>query len=105
MPSVDCAAAARLRTAPPIPTRRGPDDESQSSEDSVARTCDRRRASSFFLAGPEPGRNCSVIRTAPSPNDAILPACRSRTSISCMLPPPRSSTTPSVSVVVLIAAT
>ena len=52
-----------------------------------------------------PGRNCSVRRTAPSGNDAILPRVAVPDLDSCMLPPPRSSTTPSVSVVVLTAAT
>ena len=44
-------------------------------------------------------------RTAPSGNETVGPLRRSRTSVSCMLPPPMSSTTPSSRVVVLTAAT
>ena len=38
----------------------------------------RSRWSSFFLAGPFPGRKCSVSRTAPSGNDSIASALSAR---------------------------
>ncbi len=99
------AAAARLRTAPPMPTIRLPDEASQSSPDNVSATWSRSLERSFFLTGPSPGRNCSVTRTAPSGKEADSCARRPATWVSCMLPPPMSSTTPSDSVVVLTAAT
>ena len=46
-----------------------------------------------------------MTRTAPSGNDCSDFAWRSATSISWMLPPPVSSTIPSVIVELLIAAT
>ncbi len=46
-----------------------------------------------------------MIRTAPSGNERSETGRRFATSISWMLPPPVSSTTPSVIVELLIAAT
>ena len=51
------------------------------------------------------GRSCSVTRTAPSGHEPDRSARRPLTAVSWRLPPPRSSTTPSVSVVELTAAT
>ena len=46
----------------------------------------------------------SVMRTAPSGHERTSAASRSSTRVSCIEPPPRSSTTPSDSVVELTAA-
>ncbi len=94
---------------PPAFARRRPGASdgagSQSRSPSVSRTRSLTRSSSFFLAGPGPGRSSSVRITAPSGNETRSRARRSATRISCRLPPPISSTTPSVIVEVLIAAT
>ena len=44
------------------------------------------------------------MRTAPSGHERMSTALRSSTRVSCIEPPPRSSATPSVSVVELTAA-
>ena len=44
------------------------------------------------------------MRTAPSGHERASTASRASTRVSCMEPPPRSSTTPWESVVELIAA-
>ena len=56
------------------------------------------------LALPPSGMKRSVIRTAPSGQERPSIAARSSTRVSCIEPPPRSSTTPWESVVVLTAA-
>ena len=62
-----CAAAARLRTVPPMPTmpraRRRP---ATARARARRATCVAQRAAAASLAGPSPGRKRSVMRTAPS---------------------------------------
>ena len=99
------AAAARLRTAPPMPTSRPPAPASHGAAASCSRTAARAALSCLRVTAREPGRSCSVTRTAPSGHDADASARRPATCVSWRLPPPRSSTTPSVSVVELTAAT
>ena len=99
MPAANCAAAARLRTVPPTATRR-PSSPSHEALSNSAATCSRSARVCFFL----PGAKRSVMRTAPSGHERASTASRSRTRVSCIEPPPRSSTTPSDNVVELTAA-
>ena len=70
----------------------------------IARTCFCSALRCFFVASSPSGRKCSVMRTAPSGHDPTRPGWRLLTSMSCSEPPPRSSTTPSASVVEFTAA-
>ena len=82
-------APAALRATPRRPARRA--------------TCSRSALSCLRLAR-SPGRKRSVMRTAPSGHErARRPAGRRRARAACE-PPPRSSATPSASVVELTAA-
>ena len=64
---------------------------------SVSRTWARTRWRSFFFAGPDPGEELlGEPDGAERERAAASSARRSRDRISCMLPPPISSTTPSV---------
>ncbi len=99
MPAASCAAAARLRTVPPTATSRS-SEPSQAALSSSFATCSRSASVRFFF----PGAKRSVMRTAPSGHERASTASRSPTRVSCIEPPPRSSTTPSDSVVEFTAA-
>ncbi len=104
-PASACAAAARLRIVPPMPTIRRPLRGSQAASfSSSSATYARSALRAFFGGGSSSARKCSVMRTAPSGQEPRRPGWRLRTSTSCSDPPPRSSTAPSVSVVEFTAA-
>ena len=78
---------------------------SHGARSSSSATCSRSALSCLRLAGSPPGRKRSVMRTAPSGHERASVAQRGRRrATSCIEPPPRSSTTPSASVVELTAA-
>ena len=87
-----------------MPTRRRPLSRSQSVAPSCSRIATRACLSRLRETAPEVGKYCSVTRTAPSGHDPDCRAWRPATEVSCRLPPPRSSTTPSASVVEFTAA-
>ncbi len=107
MSAAACAAAARLRTAPPTPTSRRPcvpAPASHSARDrSFFSTCPRK-ALTCLGEVVLPSRKRSVMRTAPIRQERESVAIRPSTRESCREPPPMSSATPSASVVELTAA-
>ena len=72
MPASRCAAAARLRIVPPMPTIREPALASHGALSSSPATCSRSSRSCLGLAGLSSGRKRSVIRTAPSGQELEL---------------------------------
>ena len=65
------AAVARLRTAPPIPTRCGPVYAIHAASASCSRTVARTRLSALRRTGPEAGSSRSLTRTAPSGHEPV----------------------------------
>ena len=78
MPAASSAAAARLRTVPPIPTSRAAARlGSQSALRELLRQCARSALSCLPLV-LSPGRKRSVMRTAPSGHERVSSASRPR---------------------------
>ena len=90
-PAARWAAAARLRTVPPMPTRRPPAASPSVSQPALCElggTWSRSSSSCLRLAGPLGGRKRSLMRTVPSRQDPDSRARRSATRTSCIEPPP-----------------
>ena len=70
-PAASWAAAARLRTVPPIPVSRPP-SSSHEARAIAAATCSRSALVCLRLARPPSGRKRSVMRTAPSGHERAV---------------------------------
>ena len=106
-PAARWAAAARFRTVPPMPTSRRAPSRSLGERSHFAELPGDVLAQLLellALGGSVEGQEALAHPHRPSRQDPDSRASRSRTPTSCIEPPPRSSTQPSLSVVELTAA-